>query len=187
MSPRKQVRRPKAHEQVWHTGILYLREHTIRANLYWTPDPEHSPVLRTLQGGETLEFVPEVKFSHWVVVRLEHQLGWVTLQSVEIIEDVIPEPAVDPAQFLLDEPPHTARYHDVEETMAARPPEFDQRIQANIETEETMAARPPHLDRRMRDNMEADDTPQANNVSTGDLRRLIRFVTGKLTGSHIRD
>ncbi len=179
MSPQKQIRRPKAQEQHWRAGVLYLRNAS-RANLYWTPDPEHSPVLRVLHGGEAIDFVPEIKFSHWVIVRLEHQLGWVTLETVEIIED--PLPAVNPAQFLnaFDENEtepvsrRSARKEDIEETMIARPKALDQRIRDNMEREETDTPA----------DQPADTTD--NGINTGDLRRLIRFVTGKLSGTRNR-
>lgn len=173
MAPQQPIHRPKVHEQHWRSGVLHLRD-TARARLYWTPDPQHSPVLRVLHGGEAVDFVPEIKFGHWVIVRLGHQLGWVTLETVEIVEDA--PSMVDPAQFL-----------DEDETAPAAPPP-----QRQADIEETMAARPRALDARIRANMEHEapaPPPPATGgkVSTGDLRRLIRFVTGKLTGARNPD
>jgi hypothetical protein len=132
--------------------------------------------LRVLAGGEVVDFVPEVKFGHWAIVRLEHQLGWVNLNNVEIIEDVAP--VVDPMQFLEEPPPPERPIHEIEETMISRPRELDARVRANIEREYTSPQ--PELDA-------TEPTAPAKGVGAGDLRRLIRFVTGKLTGTRRHD
>jgi len=101
--------RPRANNHHWSVGTISLRERG-RARLYWTPDPRHSPVLRQLHGGEVVEFVPEIKYGHWVIVRIEHQLGWVNYHEVHITEHTAPEPEpipepepVDPLDFLRED------------------------------------------------------------------------------------
>ncbi|MEO0561152.1 MAG: hypothetical protein AAF125_03510 [Chloroflexota bacterium] len=195
---------PSAHH--WRKATIVVRKRH-RARLYWTPDPERSRVLRILKDNETVEFVPDIKYGHWVMVRVGHQMGWVNMRAVDIQEleqPPVEQPAsVDPKMFLEEDTvpvkprpqakPPKPNSRDEDDTMYARPASMDPILQAAKESVETapLEDRAQAVDteevpvvqvRKSRTMREAEAAK--DHVSLSDLRRLIRHLAGNVLGSN---
>jgi hypothetical protein len=177
----RKPQRPRADLHHWKEGTIYLRGKT-RVPLYWTPDPQHSPVLRMLQGEESVMYVPEIKFGHWMIVRFDHQLGWVDLRYVQVVEKIElfdePEP-VEPTSFLERSDHGDDREH---ETEAARPPWVDTTLKQAWErgqmkkTTSELTTAPPELEKIEKKAAEATD--DSITLSRSDVKRLIGYIRG---------
>lgn len=165
MSEPRQQRPPKYRNDHWRGATLYT-QHS-RVPLLWTPDPEHSPILRMLRSGEELFVVPEVKYSHWVIARVGHQVGWLDLNNVQLVErptqpklttDHFNPPPQDPAP----EPQPAKPRQDDEDTVASRPKELDARLLEREQRTKDLTDALQNID------MDDDDdpTPQAADASS---------------------
>ncbi|MFZ4815116.1 MAG: hypothetical protein ACOYL5_11325 [Phototrophicaceae bacterium] len=87
--------RPQIDHSQWRCGTLFCWE-VSRVPLYWTPDPENSRVLRMLRSEQSVMFIPQVQYEHWVIVKSGEQIGWVDLRFAQLFEDEPPAAPENP-------------------------------------------------------------------------------------------